>query len=84
MDEFNVPVPAPAPALPLPPPPLPLPLPPPLPLPHSLPELVPVKLDPQIDPRRAKLRFKDPKFPAAGLMREEGGVFAFMEYMRSR
>lgn len=54
-----------------------------LPLP-LIPELVPVKLESQIDPRRAKLRFKDPKFPLAGLMREEGGVFAFMDYMKSR
>lgn len=79
VDEFNVPVPASAPALLLPPPPLPLPLPPPL-----IPELVPVRLEPRVDARREKFKFRDPKFPMAGLMREEGGVFAFIDSMKAR
>ena len=37
------------------------------------------------DPRRAALeRFRDKRWPLAGLMREEGGVFAFIDAVRQR
>ena len=55
--------------------PTPLPEPPPLipflPRPHTQ------------DPRRAKFTIRDKRFPMAGLMREDGGVFAFMDSVRA-
>jgi hypothetical protein len=53
---------------------------PPLPLPPSR---LPLPPPPTEDPRRAALKFRDPRFPMAGAMREEGGVFAFMDTIRA-
>jgi len=54
--------------------PTPLPMPPPFMLPQ------PVLVEP-VDPRRA--RFKcGTKFPMAGLLREEGGIFGHMDRVR--
>ena len=35
------------------------------------------------DPRRAKFKIRDKRFPMAGLMREDGGVFSFMDSVRA-
>ena len=54
---------------------------PPLPLPPPMPPLLPrPQLPPPTeDPRRAAFKCRDPRFPMAGAMREDGGVFAFID-----
>lgn len=62
-----------------------MPMLPPLPLPPPIPPLLPLPQPPPPaeDPRRAALKFRDPRFPMAGAMKDEGGVFAFMDTIRA-
>ena len=58
----------------------PTPLQPPLPMPPPF-VLPPSVLDEPVDPRRARFK-RDPKWPMAGLLREEGGIFGHMDRVR--
>lgn len=51
---------------------------------QAMPAIGPTALpEPPEDPRRAKFTVRDKRFPMAGLMREDGGVFAFMDTIRA-
>ena len=62
-----------------PPCPFAMPTPLPMPLPFMLPQPVLVE---RVDPRRARFK-RDPKWPMAGLLREEGGIFGHMDSLKS-